>query len=150
MAKRWYISNLCSITSCMIPNMPIFVVNSDSSKNGVYDVIMTSYHAIIQRKWLSDDIFRISVPWRVVWYQTCLCLLKLIFSCRIGNSRRGFSPSVSRCVSVSVPQLMQLFSLVSWWIATKLGMCIHPNMVLDEFKGIFDWAPFRGHFGLKT
>ena len=45
---------------------------------------------------------------------------------------------------------MQLFSQVSWWIATKLGMCIHPNMVLDEFKGIIDLTPFRGHFGLKT
>ena len=29
-------------------------------------------------------------------------------------------------------------------------MCIHPNTVLDEFKGIFDLTPFRGHFGLKT
>ena len=27
-------------------------------------------------------------------------------------------------------------------MATKLGMCIHPNMVLDEFKGIFDLTPF--------
>ena len=45
---------------------------------------------------------------------------------------------------------MKLFSQVSWWIATKLGMCIHPNMVLDEFEGIFDLTPFRGHFGLKT
>ena len=36
---------------------------------------------------------------------------------------------------------MQLFSYVAWWIATKLGMCIHPNMVLDEFKGIIDLAP---------
>ena len=34
-------------------------------------------------------------------------------------------------------------------MATKLGMCIHPNTVLDEFKGIIDLTPFRGHFGLK-
>jgi len=27
-------------------------------------------------------------------------------------------------------------------MATKLGMCIHPNMVLDEFKGFFDLTPF--------
>ena len=27
-------------------------------------------------------------------------------------------------------------------MATKLYICIHPNMVLNEFKGIFDLTPF--------
>ena len=27
-------------------------------------------------------------------------------------------------------------------MAIKLGMCVHPNTVLDEFKGIIDLTPF--------
>ena len=50
--------------------------------------------------------------------------------------------SVSVSVCPSVPQLMQLFSLVSGWIATKLCICIHSNTVLDEFEGIVDLTPF--------
>ena len=62
-----------------------------------------------------------------------------------------FSVSVSVSASVSPHfRLGPIFSQVFQWIATKLGMCIHLSMVLDEFKGIFDLTPFRGHFGLKT
>ena len=51
---------------------------------------------------------------------------------------------------IAILQLGPIFSYVFWWIATKLGMCIHLSMVLDEFNGIFDLTPFRGYFGLKT
>ena len=62
-----------------------------------------------------------------------------------------FSVSASVRQSVSPHfRLGPIFSQVFQWIATKLGMCIHLSMVLDEFKGIFDLTPFRGHFGLKT
>ena len=54
---------------------------------------------------------------------------------------------VKNLEKIEILPLIQFFSEVSWWIATKLCMCIHANTVLDELKAIFD---FWGHFVLKT
>ena len=48
-----------------------------------------------------------------------------IFSCGIDNFTSEFSHLVRNTF-----QQMQLFSLVYWQIATKLGMCIHPNTMM--------------------